>query len=562
MPLNGDAHNQGVLNISPTVSGGTWDSGKIGKCYNGGGSGYIQSDISITLNMPFTFAVWFKVNSFNTAWAKIFGFYKNGNEYCGLCYSNTNTIGFHIYDDVSGTRTKVFDNYYITSSYATVGTWVHTAIVYDGTYVKQYINGELINTGTIVSGMQVNDTYTTLGLCTSINGTYKPDCCLNDFRFYNHALTDKEVKDISKGLIAHYPLNRRGFGQNNLVTNSSSEWSSWYTPTVNGTNQTSNPGAATLPETKAVGDIYSCQVEIEFSGVTVGSGGTFAFRAQGNTTSGWVGGNPWSYLFYSGTAPSDGVYKYTWTGAIGTNSVSDTLFNCGFRADYWGSGKYRVRCIKMEAGSKATPWIPNSSQALYSSLQLDGTTEYDVSGFRNNGTKTGTFTYTSDTPKYDVSTIFTKSNHIDVDIPYIGNQWSYGAWVYAPISTDGWQGVIILNTDGGDADMQLGMYVNPNGNAIQNTANGQYNSTISWNYGAWHHFFGTFDGSSLKTYIDGVLVNTKSITNTLLERHKLSIGARRRSSSHDALFNGKISDCRIYATVLSDADVLELYNGY
>lgn len=40
------------------------------------------------------------------------------------------------------------------------------------------------------------------------------------------------------------------------------------------------------------------------------------------------------------------------------------------------------------------------------SESMDSNVEYDSSGFCNNGTKVGTLTYTSDTPKYEVSTIF------------------------------------------------------------------------------------------------------------------------------------------------------------
>ena len=64
----------------------------------------------------------------------------------------------------------------------------------------------------------------------------------------------------------------------------------------------------------------------------------------------------------------------------------------------------------------------------------------------------------------------------------IGNNWSYGAWIYSPTSSRGWEGVIILNTSGGDADMLLGFYTHPTCNNIQSTAYGQYNSGISMTY--------------------------------------------------------------------------------
>jgi hypothetical protein len=40
---------------------------------------------------------------------------------------------------------------------------------------------------------------------------------LNDFRIYDHALSEKEVKEIAKGLILHYKLDNNGCGGRNLM---------------------------------------------------------------------------------------------------------------------------------------------------------------------------------------------------------------------------------------------------------------------------------------------------------------------------------------------------------
>jgi len=59
---------------------------------------------------------------------------------------------------------------------------------------------------------------------------------------------------------------------------------------------------------------------------------------------------------------------------------------------------------KVELGEISTPWIPATTDSLYSAMGLNGTTEYDVSGFGYNGTGTS-ISYSSDTPKYGVSVL-------------------------------------------------------------------------------------------------------------------------------------------------------------
>ena len=45
------------------------------------------------------------------------------------------------------------------------------------------------------------------------------------------------------------------------------------------------------------------------------------------------------------------------------------------------------------------------------------------------------------------------NDRITVEGFSIGNQWSYGCWVLSPTSSRGWEGLIILNNTGSDADI-------------------------------------------------------------------------------------------------------------
>jgi len=54
---------------------------------------------------------------------------------------------------------------------------------------------------------------------------------------------------------------------------------------------------------------------------------------------------------------------------------------------------------KIELGEVCTPWIPATTDSLYSAMGFNDGIEYDVSGYRHNGTK-HSITYDSDTPRY------------------------------------------------------------------------------------------------------------------------------------------------------------------
>jgi hypothetical protein len=45
------------------------------------------------------------------------------------------------------------------------------------------------------------------------------DCSINDFRLYDHILSELEVKEIARAKVLHYPLNHNGWGLNNILIN-------------------------------------------------------------------------------------------------------------------------------------------------------------------------------------------------------------------------------------------------------------------------------------------------------------------------------------------------------
>ncbi len=76
-----------------------------------------------------------------------------------------------------------------------------------------------------------------------------------------------------------------------------------------------------------------------------------------------------------------------------------------------------------------------------------------------------------------------------------------------------------------------------------------------WN-GNWHHVAGTYDGSDLRVYIDGVLENTTSHSGQI-QTNGYPVNIGRNSEVTSRRFNGAIDKVRIYSTVLSASELNE-----
>lgn len=107
---------------------------------------------------------------------------------------------------------------------------------------------------------------------------------------------------------------------------------------------------------------------------------------------------------------------------------------------------------------------------------------------------------------------------------------------------------------------RLNLFIN-DAKFFWNTGDGNGNgfgSISSSDYlNSWHHFAVTGDGTTVKLYIDGVFkanaATYKAITGT-----DLILNGWNTANDYD--FNGTLSDFRLYATVLSADDILQLYN--
>ena len=215
-PLNGDLKDRGVANNDLNVLYGSpsFTVGKIGKCANltSGEAYYISNSMACNSVTGYSVAAWVKFNSLDSGHRSGIWSNRSGGPVWSSCEIYNNKLHYYHYNNA---WLSTFGNTTLTT-----GRWYHVCFVIKNRAVTFYIDG--VNDGTgdaTLSGDNQN-------LCDSVGcswtGSYALDGYLNDVRIYDHALSAKEVHEISKGLMLHYTFNDPYVeGTTNLINQSS-----------------------------------------------------------------------------------------------------------------------------------------------------------------------------------------------------------------------------------------------------------------------------------------------------------------------------------------------------
>ena len=555
MPFtDGTLKQQGLKNVFPTI-GGTVDltsAGKLGKCATIGtaAGGITLPASSMTSFTECSVAFWIKIISWNTSYATffqaglgstpwnnyIFGILRN-NAGSNLCFTLTNS---------SGTSSSAA---YTTSNLNT-GQWYHLAFTYKAGTINIYRDGVLDKTySTTYVPNFAGITHISIGRSTNNSG-YQTNCNLNDFRIYDHCLSPMEVKQLSQGLVLHYPLNRQGFGQENLLLNStiptSGSGASGITKYItddglqkvvaasgNGNWCTFGNHNTTLALTKGDTFTFSMMIKSDDSikkPTVYFQNGLGYYSIQGTMSSNW------SIIYYTGTWSIDNL---------------TTNIHLGFSG---APGTYYIKYFKIEKGDKVTPWAPNHTDEIYTTMGLNSTTEYDCSGFCNNGTWHGVHTNTSDTPKYAVSTTATGSSTTYLEGPVLpAEAKTVALWIKNTSKSS--NGAIFNDKTTG---LQIGLlnsllYMNSKASTAGFT-------TTHWVNGEWNHVVAVNNNGTRSLYVNGQPETQSGASNYYIHNAD-NCWLWNRSYNNNYPFNGSLSDLRVYATALSAEDVKSLYQN-
>lgn len=581
LPLNGDIENQGVSDISVTNVGATVSSaGKIGQCYYfNGSSQYLQFNKSLP-NLycgDFSWALWVKPTD-DSRGILISEYSSAGSSNVALELLANRQI--RVYWDASPD--------WSTGVYIDSNVWSHVTVTKSENLLKVYVNGELKVTGnytlsdkTSSSKIRIGDDYRG-GTAVSYQGY------LNDVRIYNHCLSSKEVKEISKGLMLHYKMDD---GHVEPTTNlapyptpgstvnpgwdtskhpnaiSVSGWSSGYNSGVGSPEKGYHAcwnvidGIPTIVYRNLNSEIGAANrwLGISSNSVTISSGTkyTISYEAKSTSGSGQIG----SGIYYnngSSTNFHDGCpyvtvgrewkrYSCTFTAK---SAVSGAIYIYGYSGT---EGINYVRNIQLELKDHATPYTPTSRSE---------TIVYDCSGFGYNGTVTSTTApiLDYDSPRYNSCFNFdTTGKYITcpaIDFSGMTASYSFAWWGKTP----SWDvGLMYWGfSNGNRLNYYSGYYWNT-GDGSNNPFYSSGTTTITRpSVNVWHHYVVTGNGSATKLYVDGTLYGTaktnRNITGTQIYIHGWDSSVSYKNAGD------RISDFRIYATPLSAEDVKELYN--
>ena len=594
LPLNGNLENKGISEIN-VVSGSP--SYKIGKI----SSQSLNLNNRITFDCPklanlqtLSICFWGMAEESSTLtsnWQDLLGFSDvsssgtNGTFRWETTYSSTN--GIHWHDNAT--------NAFVNGSHTHItqkGVWCHCCVVFDYEKGKifTYTNGTLVNTHNHLGGKFNSTGRFYLGETNNIEGR------INDVRIYDHALSAKEVKEISQGLILHYKLDgfSGGIGDN-ILTGTATQ----TTVLASGTGMRANGTWSQASGGNGVHAVINIENDTPVPGVNWGfqitnntSGNRdFAQRDQpyknGVTyTVSWYMRGTGKYLVRQWNT-TDGKQMQSKTGSVNTAewtyytwtfTATEELETdeCTLHLGATGNTSLLEWCaIKMEIGSVATPWTPAPED-----LGIDTTKIIDSSGYGNDGEIVGDVITQSTSPRFNIATHLNSSSPTTNDnagLTYIHSNFELTApmqmsvcWWAKP--ENGYGGTTnhaawctsISSSHPTDYNSTAFHHRDARFDICLNSASttSTYLTFNNYTKNEWHYYCVVYDGKIAILYKDGVETNRNTISSTeapLKTFSNIFIGYSRAGGVWRKTL-GSYSDFRIYVTALSAEDILDLYH--
>jgi glucose/arabinose dehydrogenase/PKD repeat protein len=197
---------------------------------------------------------------------------------------------------------------------------------------------------------------------------------------------------------------------------------------------------------------------------------------------------------------------------------------------------------------------PSGLAAAYGFNEGSGTAIADASGNANGGSVTGAAWVDGRYGKalsFDgVNDLVTVSDAQSLDLT---GGVTLEAWVF-PRTTSGWRTVLLKERSG---QLAYGIYANTGTNRasveVATGANLDVRSATPLAVNTWTHLAGTYDGATLRLYVNGTQVSSRSATGAITASGSpLRIGG---NTIWGEYFDGLIDEVRIYTRALSQSEI-------
>ena len=555
LPLNGDLRNIGTGTVVRTnTPQDTYTTGKMGLAVYSNAQAHFSC---AELNGATTFSItwWLKIDStINIGnWADIWSVQSTIDGTNRVIRDEfTNVNGNHqtlLHKDptVGGSNTNGYMGIGMGGNALPKDQWVHFCITKNHTIVKSYVNGVYqasLNASSIEKSPQI------LTGVFLIGDTGSKAALLNDLRIYDCELSPKEVKEISQGLVLHYPLNGiGGMGGENLVPKSnnlitltkptSSDWDQKY--------------SEYLVKTKLVlNETYTLSFDAWCSNEAASA--TIYFDLIPDHYNG-----SWDWITRTVT-PTKQRFTVSATLVNNTNTIEDVHIRFLHSKSSAVNNIY-IQNIKFERGSIATPWSPAPSDIAISTTNIP-----DCSGFGHDGMINGTLLYQSNLEsRYNTQArIQGYSTNITAKQALAFKEYTLSIWIK-------------MNTIPNNEVTAIALYNGANeGRTIINKQNSktvfdfwvgggsnyssmQINATTAIVANKWYHLVGTKDSNNiLRFYVNGMAEGGTITAPHSGVASRPQVGPIALNSNYNC--DIVVADARIYATALSAADIAELYH--
>lgn len=496
--------------------------------------------------------------------------------------------------------------------------WVHVTVVKSGSYMRWYLNGEFVNTHAVNGESVATQGDLRIG---EESWWGRPDADLDDFRVYSYAISDQEIAELHADLVLHYKFDETSgtvaedssiFGADGAI-NGSPTWESdgsiggaLAVDYTNGEDYVEAPSNTTLDKVNE--DNFTVMAWVKPGSVPSGSGsandaqygilikegnhvGINYTNAQQFQMDLLVGGSTWvgAGTYSDSYAPGGwhhvaGVVDYL-AGTVqiyidGVLRGTDNFTPGSAPTDY-GSVPWRVGIAA--PGASSWGWAADASiddvriynralsdteifelggSGLRLHLKLDetsGTVAEDSSPYGNDGAHEGGVSYEEEGMIGVAATLDGTDGAIrvaDDGALNFADQITVSAWI-RPDSLTSWRRLASKGTgDGYQLRIATGGYIDFQC-YLQGGGAPNVTSTRPVSEDLWSHVAATYDGITLRLYLDGELdaevaspgLIAASTSDFLVGVTPSGLGA----------FDGSIDEIRVYSQALSAEDIAELH---